>query len=86
MIKLGATNKDGGKILFLGLSEGNLMLLRRGRPIKIIGSEVGCSHDICIFWGETEAAMVEELLGHGVKLPDEVKIHHDDDRQEGGEH
>ena len=30
--------------------------------------------------------MVEELLGHGVKLPDEVKIHHDDDRQEGGEH
>ena len=30
MIKLGATNKDGGKILFLGLSDGNLMLLRRG--------------------------------------------------------
>ncbi len=88
MIKFTATGNDGRKHLFLGLSFKNLELLRQDKPIKIIAEEVGISHDVMIFAGETEQAMVDMLIAGGIKLPEPENIHthHDDDRQEGGEH
>ena len=85
MIKLSATKGDGGKVLFLGISRRNVELLMADRPIKVIGKEVGCDHDIYVFFGETEQAMVDSMLRAGIKLPP-ARTHHDDDRQEGGEH
>lgn len=87
MIKFTADGPKG-RVLFLGVSDRNVSLLLSGRPIKIIGAEVGCDHDIYIFHGATEQAMVDMLLANGVKLPsaDKVHTHHDDDRQESGEH
>jgi hypothetical protein len=83
MIKFTATKPDGGKVLFLGVSDKNVKLLVEGRPIQLIGKDVGCDHDIYVFHGATEQAMIDLLVGSGVKLPNEVKTHDDDDRQEG---
>ena len=87
MVKFTATAQDGTKLLFLCLTDRNIELLRACRPMKIIGAEVGCSHDIYILHGKTEQAIIDSLLGAGVEIPtDKVFRHHDDDRQEGGEH
>jgi hypothetical protein len=86
MIKLSATKGDGGKVLFLGLSRRNIELLTAGRPIRVIGKEVGCDHDIFIHFGETEAAMVKELIAAGIRLPETVLTHDDDERQEAPPH
>ena len=42
MIKIAADNpKTGNRLLVLGLSEWNLMRLREGKPIHILGVEWG---------------------------------------------
>lgn len=81
MIKMTAIKDDGGKVLFLGLSRKNLELLTARKPIKITGKDVGCDHDVYVFFGETEDAMLAELIGCGVDLLSVV--YHDDDRREG---
>lgn len=86
MIKFTATG-DKGKWLFLGLSDRNVELLREGRPIKIDGAELGIDRSIMIFHGATEQAMVDQLIASGADIKGvPVHKHHDDDRQEGGEH
>lgn len=60
MIKMSADNPMTGKrMLVLGLSDGNLMRLREGKPIHVLGVEWGQPVDLMIFWGPTEAAMAE---------------------------
>lgn len=77
-----------GKVLFLGLTDRNLELMRspegKGRPVKINGAEMGCSHDIFIFHGATEEKILAGLVAAGIQLPKTVLTHHDDDRQSGG--
>jgi hypothetical protein len=89
MIKFTATAADGGKVLFLGLTDRNIeLMVKRRRPVRIIGKEVGCDHDLFIFYGSTEQAIINELRRAGVQFPsaDNVHKHDDDDRQEGSEH
>ncbi len=65
MIKLRA-----GEAILLGLSEGNLRLLKQGRPILIQGEDVGLPGvRIAIMYGETEAAIVAEIRSHGIQIP-----------------
>lgn len=86
MIKFTGTGPKG-RMLFLGLSDKNLQLLREGRPIKVIGAEVGVDHDVVIFHGRTEQEMVDSLQRNGVDFSGvPIRRHNDDDRQEGGEH
>lgn len=61
MIKAKATMADGRPFYVIGLSDGNLQRLRENKPIFFDMAEVGSSGKMCIFWGETEAAMMEEL-------------------------
>ena len=88
MIKFtGSDDSGSNKTLFLGLTDRNLELLRAGRPVKIMGAEVGVSHTIMIFHGADEQSIIDMLQRNGVDLSNvPVHKHHDDDRQEGGEH
>lgn len=62
MIKFSATDKDGKKLLGLGLVEGNLNRLKEGKPIKIDGETVGLDNlDILIFYGKTEESLAKQL-------------------------
>lgn len=53
MIKAGA-----GELLLLGLSDGNLALLKQGKPIEVNLAEIHNNSEpfkrIVIFWGRTE--------------------------------
>jgi len=65
MIKATATGPNGEKVLYVGLSFGNLDKFR-AQPlhthIRISGKEVGCDHDIIIFSGTTEQEMMDMML------------------------
>lgn len=52
-----------GNMCVIGLSQGNIDLLRAGKPIKIMASDFGLESDveIWVMWGETEAALCAEL-------------------------
>jgi len=60
-----------GDYVILGLSDGNLNLLRAGKPIMFNLSEVGLGQGkLIIMWGRTELEIVEQLnikaqVGHG---------------------
>jgi hypothetical protein len=74
MIKLSGYN-DTTKtdVIMFGLSDGNLMRLREGKPIHIHGAEWGKPFDVVIFWGPTEAAMakmVEPFIGPETEVRD----------------
>lgn len=63
MIKL-----RSGNVCVIGLSEGNLELLRQGRSIIIQAADFGLEGnvEICVMWGQTETDIVRELgLGDG---------------------
>lgn len=61
MIKFKADGQDG-PLLGFGLSENNVRELKKGRPISVDLREMGLPGGrLMIFWGETEAAMAEEL-------------------------
>jgi hypothetical protein len=74
MIKATAIGPNDEKILYIGLSFGNLDKFR-AQPldtvIKIEGKEVGCDHDILIFSGATEEQMMDMMtsgIGPQTKL------------------
>jgi hypothetical protein len=57
MLKVTLTNPDGSKALLIGLSFANLDALRAGAGatfIKIQAAQLGLSHDVLVFAGETE--------------------------------
>lgn len=64
-LQVGGTGKDGKPfhLILLGLSHGNLRLLKEGKPIDMDGTEIGLPEGtrIFIFSGETEQAMAREL-------------------------
>ena len=74
MIKMGGTaRKSGRKLVLLGLSEGNLKLLRQKKPLVVYGVEVGVPEmeALYICWGETEEALTKEL---SVLVDDKSKV------------
>lgn len=76
MIKATGRGLNGEKVLYLGLSYGNLDRFR-AKPldtfIRIDAKELGLSHDVLIFSGKTEADCVE-LLASGFGPGTEVTI------------
>lgn len=75
MIKFVATQPDGSKILFLGLSNDNLALLPHDRPICVDLAEVGLGGgqdltQIVIFSGGTEQEMMAQVVEAGLIRPD----------------
>jgi hypothetical protein len=75
MIKLSAYNeKTKTEMIVFGLSDGNLMRLREGKPIVVHGVDWDKPFDIMIFWGPTEAAMakmVEPFIGPDTVVRDQ---------------
>lgn len=64
MIKFTAGNR-GKTIVGLGISQGNVDRLQAGQPILISLEEMGLApYDVMIFYGETEAALTQELEKH----------------------
>lgn len=51
--------KNGRAFIGLGLSEVNIIKLKRGKPILIKGEETELPHDILIFYGIDEKSMKE---------------------------
>lgn len=52
--------KDGKKVYGFGLSEENIELLKKGRPISISNPDFA-DFDVLIFYGETEESMAKDL-------------------------
>lgn len=61
MIKAILARGRGRSLVFLGLSEMNVVRLREGQPIYIDGRELGLDHDIAIHYGPTEEQIEAEL-------------------------
>jgi hypothetical protein len=81
MLKMYANGEKNGqpiRIVVLGLSHGNLEELKKGRPIKFSGKDVGFKSKIelefLIFSGETERAMMREFSQF---IGPETKVHID---------
>lgn len=65
-----------GDVLFFGLSERNLELLRKGRPIKVDLTDLDRSGSVIIFYGKTEEAIRDDLIdmvGPETKYKDSLK-------------
>jgi len=62
MLKFSGRKNDGGRIVGLGLSDGNLQRLREGKPILFNLATLGLMDcDVLIFWGATEELMAEQM-------------------------
>lgn len=69
MIKFLVNGKNGGQLVGLGLSEGNIKNLKEGKPILIKLDELGIEGiDVLIHYGETEEAIVEDFRKQGLVL------------------
>jgi hypothetical protein len=64
MIKAHGVGLDGNPVFVLGLSDGNLTLLRKGQPIMLDLAQLGGVGSVVIFWGRTEIEMAGELTKH----------------------
>jgi len=58
-----------GNLIGFGLSEGNLRLLREGKPIIIYGAQLGSPDDFLIVYGATERDIVEQMRKAGIEIP-----------------
>lgn len=72
MIRASAPTADGGTLIVLGLTPGNLRRLREGQPIYVDAAELGAPAGVkvAIMFGQTERAIVAELRAGGIQLPD----------------
>ncbi len=70
MIKARSNHPTRGPLLLFGLSAENIKRLQSGQPIKINLTEMGMQGEVLIMYGQTEAAIVEELRQAGIELPD----------------
>lgn len=62
MIKFKGVNPSTNKAFFgFGLSEENILCLKKGMPIKINGLDIESVYDYLIFYGETEEDMYNDL-------------------------
>lgn len=77
MIKLAATTDRGRKLVVLGITEGNVMRLREGKPIHIHGEEVNLpGFEIWIALGKDEETLAEQfkpLIGPETAVRDHRK-------------
>lgn len=69
-------NKGERRVLFLGLSAQNLKMLRKRKPILIVGEEMGLPGvDLLIQGGETEQTIAAELMRKVNDAPDPADQH-----------
>lgn len=68
MIKASTTHADGRPLVFLGLSDGNLVRLREGKPILIDMKPYGLDGWAVIMHGATEEDITRELAKY-LNLP-----------------
>lgn len=60
----------GRRLYLIGLTRANLRELRNGRPIAFDAADINLPNGkVLIMYGETEAAMVNELNSHGLIGP-----------------
>lgn len=71
MIRYTATDKDGRRVIGLGLEAGNIERLMDGQPILVKGASISIPFDIIIDYAPTKAAMIEKLRAAGIVLPPE---------------
>lgn len=62
MFKALITLDSGKKLILLGLSEKNIINLKKGLPISINEQKI-CEREIVIAYGKTEKDIERELLG-----------------------
>lgn len=68
MIKAVATGADGRTMILLGLSKMNVQKLKEQKPIMLQLEEFGIRASLLILYGETDAAIVEEIKKTGVTI------------------
>jgi hypothetical protein len=61
MIKASLKTNEGRPVLLLGLSEGNLTLLREGKPILVDLLPFGMDGQVILIYGKTEDDITRDL-------------------------
>jgi hypothetical protein len=81
MVKFTATTPDGKPIIGFGLTEGNLVRLRKGEPIKVDLAAMGVpgGGSVMIFYGKDEHAigrmfLKERFIGPDTKVNVDPRI------------
>ena len=74
MIKAKGAFADGTKFMLFGLSEGNIKLLKEGKPILVDLAEIGLPHmgKVFIVYGETEEAITKQFKEAGLLSLDDM--------------
>jgi hypothetical protein len=80
MIKFKAGIGSGRELVGFGLTEKNVEQMKLGRPIHVMGVEMGIPYDVMIFYGETERAMYEDIKKAGLIDPERTVIHDTSDK------
>lgn len=61
MVKFVITQKNGPKLVGLGITEENVKRLKEGKPILVKGEEIEMEHDTVILYGKTEQDIAKEI-------------------------
>lgn len=61
MIKAKMESNDGRGMLLIGLSRENVTSLKEGKPLHILGSDLGLENDVLLIYGETEDTLFNDL-------------------------
>jgi hypothetical protein len=69
MLKMVSTQKNGRKLVMLGLDRANVDRLVGGKPIRLDGKEVGIDVGVALLFGETYMALAAELRAAGLEVP-----------------
>lgn len=63
-----AVDGQQANVVILGLEEGNIELLKQGKPIPVDLAELGLSGQILITYGKTKADIFKDLQRAGIFL------------------
>lgn len=77
MIKAGMTKKDGGRLVLLGITGGNVRRLKMGDPINVDLIPLGIPGEIIICYGDNMTALkkqLEPLIGPQTEILENSKI------------
>jgi len=66
--------KGNSPVLFFGLSEGNIDLLKQGKPIIVDLAEMGSDGTVIITYGKTEIDIMQDLQKAGIETSIGIKI------------
>lgn len=69
MFIAGGTHRGGERRFIIGLCEEDISRMKQGSPVEVDGLSIGMPGKLVVFYGATEASIIEEFSKAGVQIP-----------------